>query len=244
VQCCPYCGYCAWDISEPTEAASEIVANEVYRVELTRESYPELTRRYLCASLILSVEGSDAEAGRAALMGAWAADDVADGQGAQDAGATERPGEGEAVEAARAAAARGSPIFTAEWATSTPPVRVRVPALMTAQSGLSPAEARSDHEFWGRLVESAIGAHLANAQAAGVCEVFYWRERNREVDYVGKAGRTVTAIEGKSGRVGEALPGMAAFARTFKPQRMLVVGGDAISVEQFLLKPVEEWVRA
>jgi len=70
------------------------------------ESYPELTRRYLCASLILSVAGSDAEAGRAALMGAWAADDVADPQGAEDEGPTERPGEGEAVEAAREAATR------------------------------------------------------------------------------------------------------------------------------------------
>ena len=28
VQCCPHCGCCAWDISEPTEAAGEIVANE------------------------------------------------------------------------------------------------------------------------------------------------------------------------------------------------------------------------
>lgn len=127
---------------------------------------------------------------------------------------------------------------------SSPKLAVLNTALMTAQSGLLPEEARSEPEFWGRLVESAIGAHLANAQAAGVCDLFYWRERNREVDYVVKAGRTVTAIEVKSGRVAEMLPGMAAFAEAFKPQRMLVVGGDAISVEQFLLKPVDEWVRA
>jgi len=36
--------------------------------------------------LILSVEGSDAEAGQDALMGAWAADDVADRHGAKDGG--------------------------------------------------------------------------------------------------------------------------------------------------------------
>ena len=66
----------------------------------------ELTRGYLCACLILSVKGSDAEAGQAALMGVWAADDVAGRQGAEDGGATERPGEGEAVEAAREAATR------------------------------------------------------------------------------------------------------------------------------------------
>lgn len=127
---------------------------------------------------------------------------------------------------------------------SSPKLTVLNTALITAQSGLTPLEARSDHEFWGRLVESAVGAHLGNAQAAGVSEVFYWRERNREVDYVVRAGRTVTAIEVKSGRVGETLPGMAAFAEVFKPQRMLLVGGDGIAVEEFLLKPVEEWVRA
>src|SRR3990172_291666 len=119
---------------------------------------------------------------------------------------------------------------------SSPKLTVLNTALITAQPGLTPGEARSDHEFWGRLVDSAIGAHLGNAQAAGLCGVFYWRERNREVDYVVRAGRTVTAIEVKSGRVGETLPGMAAFAEAFKPQRMLLVGGDGISVEDFLLK--------
>ena len=65
---------------------------------------------------------------------------------------------------------------------------------MTAQSGLPFEEAKEDREFWGRLVESAIGAHLANAAAVGECELFYWRERNREVDFVARAGRAITAI--------------------------------------------------
>jgi hypothetical protein len=47
----------------------------------------------------------------------------------------------------------------------------------------------------GRLTESAAGAHLANAAAAGECEVFYWRERNREVDLVVKTGRRLMAFE-------------------------------------------------
>jgi hypothetical protein len=46
-------------------------------------------------------------------------------------------------------------------------------ALMTAQSGLSHDEARTDREFRGRLVESAVGAHLANAAAGGEWELFY-----------------------------------------------------------------------
>jgi hypothetical protein len=125
---------------------------------------------------------------------------------------------------------------------SSPKLQVLNTALMTAQSGLTLQAARADREFWGRLVESAVGAHLANAAAAGACEVFYWRERNREVDFVVKAGRTLTAIEVKSGRPAEALPGIAAFAEAFKPKRTLLVGADGIPVEEFLMQPVEHWV--
>jgi hypothetical protein len=82
----------------------------------------------------------------------------------------------------------------------SPKLQVLNTALMTAQSGLSFADARRDREFWGRVVESAVGAHLANAAAAGVCEVFYWRERSHEADFVVRVGKTVTAIEVKSGR--------------------------------------------
>jgi hypothetical protein len=77
IQQCPECGYCAKDISEGGASARRVVANDAYQAELAREAYPELTRRYLCASLIMSIAGDDAGAGRAALMGAWAADDVA-----------------------------------------------------------------------------------------------------------------------------------------------------------------------
>ena len=59
-----------------------------------------------------------------------------------------------------------------------------------------------------------------------------------------KAGRVVTDIEVKSGRAPEAHPGLAAFAEAFKPVRTLLVGGDGIPVEEFLLQPVEHWVKA
>jgi hypothetical protein len=133
---------------------------------------------------------------------------------------------------------------TARSRGSSPKLQVMNTALMSAQSGLTLAEARTDHDFWGRLVESAVGAHLANAAAAGACEVFYWRERNREVDFVVKCGRMLTAIEVKSGRAGESLPGIAAFAEAFKTKRTLLVGGDGVPVEEFLLKPVEHWVKS
>ncbi len=125
---------------------------------------------------------------------------------------------------------------------SSPKLQVLNTALMTAGTRLTLAQARADREFWGRLVETAVGAHLANAAADGLCEVFYWRHRNREVDFVVRAGRTLTAIEVKSGRTNQALPGMAAFAGIFQPARGLLVGGDGIAVEEFLSRPAEYWV--
>lgn len=125
---------------------------------------------------------------------------------------------------------------------SSPKLQVLNTALMSTQSGLSFEEARADREFWGRLVESAIGAHLANAAVAGECELFYWRERNREVDFVVRAGRALTAIEVKSGRSRDTQPGLAAFTDAFTSSRRLLVGGDGIPVEEFLLRPVAHWV--
>jgi uncharacterized protein len=127
---------------------------------------------------------------------------------------------------------------------SSPKLQVLNTALMTAQSGLSPDDARTDRQFRGRLVESAVGAHLANAAASGECELFYWRERSHEVDFVARVGRAIIAIEVKSGRAPDAFPGLGAFAETFKPKRTLLVGGDGISLEEFLTRPVQHWLQA
>lgn len=127
---------------------------------------------------------------------------------------------------------------------SSPKLQVLNTALMTAASGYTLAEARADREFWGRLVESAVGAHLANAAMRGECALHYWRERNREVDFVVRAGRRLTAIEVKSGRAPQAHPGTAAFVQAFKPKRTLLVGGDGIALDDFLMQPVAHWVTA
>jgi uncharacterized protein len=124
---------------------------------------------------------------------------------------------------------------------SSPKLQVLNTALMTVTSDITLDEARADREFWGRLVESAVGAHLANAAMRGECAVHYWRERNHEVDFVVKAGRTLTAIEVKSGRAPQAHAGTTAFREAFQPTRTLLVGGDGISVHDFLSRPVTHW---
>jgi predicted AAA+ superfamily ATPase len=123
--------------------------------------------------------------------------------------------------------------------SSSPKLLVRNTALMSATSGLSFDQAAQDADFWGRLVESAVGAHLVNAEI----DCFYWRERNREVDFVGRAGRAVVAIEVTSGRRKSSLPGLATFVREHAAARPLLVGGQGVGVEDFLGSPAERWFR-
>ena len=73
--------------------------------------------------------------------------------------------------------------------------------------------------------------------------MFYWRERNREVDFVVRAGKALVAIEVKGGRAPSALPGLAVFADTYRPRRTLLVGSDGIPLEQFLSRSVGDWLR-
>ena len=88
------------------------------------------------------------------------------------------------------------------------------------------------------IVENAVGAHLLNNLPDTGFEVTWWREDGYEVDFVVRAGDRLWAIEVKSGRTRDTQPGLTAFAEAFKPARKLLVGGDGIPVEQFLLAPV------
>lgn len=126
---------------------------------------------------------------------------------------------------------------------SSPKFQVLNTALMSAQDHRSMAEARQDGDYWGRLVESCIGAHLFNTSFGTNISVTYWRERNHEVDFVLQEGKTVVAVEVKSGGRREMLPGMDAFARLFKPKRQLLVGGQGIPLEEFVSKPAAHWLQ-
>ena len=116
---------------------------------------------------------------------------------------------------------------------STPKLMALNTALVSATSGRTYAEARADGEHWGRLVETAVGAHLV-ATRDPRAEILYWRDRGKEVDFVIERGKQLTAIEVKSGRRRDELPGMAAFEEAFGPVRKRLVGGDGTPLEAFL----------
>lgn len=116
---------------------------------------------------------------------------------------------------------------------STPKLLALDTALVSATSGRTFAESRESPEHWGRLVETAVGAHLWAIRDPRA-ELLYWRDRGKEVDFVVSRGDRLTAIEVKSGRRRDGLPGMAAFEAAHGPARKLLVGGDGTPLEAFL----------
>lgn len=124
---------------------------------------------------------------------------------------------------------------------SSPKLQVLNTALMAAQGGKTFEEVRGSGDEWGRYVESSVGAHLMNTSAGTALEVTYWRERNHEVDFVLQRGTECVAIEVKSGRRRDSLPGMTAFAKHFSPKKTLLVGAQGIALEEFLGQPAEHW---
>jgi len=125
---------------------------------------------------------------------------------------------------------------------SSPKLLVLNNALASAISGKSFNEALEDREFWGRLVESAVGAHLWNSAGLQKLDVFYWRERNREVDFVLRSPKALVAIEVKSGSSRQIHPGMAEFRKRYTKSRALLVGPGGIPIEEFLKTPVRQWL--
>jgi len=107
---------------------------------------------------------------------------------------------------------------------SSPKLQVLNTAPINAQSRLSFDEARKDRELWGRLAESAIGAHLINSAAGTGVELFYWRERGREVDFVLRSGKTVVVIEVKLPAHRAGLPGKEVLFFRCAPQPRLQDG--------------------
>ena len=125
---------------------------------------------------------------------------------------------------------------------SSPKLNVLNTSLMTAGSTYTFDEARNDRTFRGRIVESAVGAHLVNTATPGI-EVQYWREGSSEVDFVLRGGPRIVGIEVKSGGTLRHSRGMDAFRAKYPVDNCLVVGGGGVPLDEFLSAPAEHWLR-
>jgi uncharacterized protein len=125
---------------------------------------------------------------------------------------------------------------------SSPKLQVFNTALMgaiAAGEGFGFDRLRNTPELWGRMVESAVGAqllakHLTHSTATPV--LHYWRDGQREVDFVVRANSEVFALEVKSGSSPGPMPGLDAFCAQFPQARPQVVGTGGI--------PLETWFSA
>ena len=102
------------------------------------------------------------------------------------------------------------------------------------------ADAVQDRSLWGRLFESAIGAHIMSNAYAGDYKVYYWRTKpGCEVDYVLEKKGRVIAIEVKSNS-DPGNEGLVEFKAHYNPYLALVVGDGGMKAEDFLsLNPVD-----
>lgn len=126
---------------------------------------------------------------------------------------------------------------------SSPKLMTLNTGLMSVHFGLSFIDARRNGEYWGRLVESCVGAHLLNQARGKSFELFYWQDRNVEVDFILKSGKHLVALEVKSNRRRTKITGLEAFAKLYHPKRILLVGGQGIPIEEFLQMDVATFFR-
>lgn len=121
---------------------------------------------------------------------------------------------------------------------SSPKLQVLNTALMSALSRYSFSEARNHPEYWGRLLESSVGAYLLNKSRGTSIQTYYWREGNFEVDFILQYGEKIVALEVKSGNK-IVQSGMTNFIKTFHPQRTFLIGEKGLAPEVFLATSLE-----
>jgi hypothetical protein len=106
---------------------------------------------------------------------------------------------------------------------------------MNAVSCTTLDQARSDRAVWGRLVEACVGAHLVVGTRRRRSSLYYWRQRNLDVDCVVVEDGNATGIEVKSGGDVGWLAGLAAFRAAFgKNVSTMIVGTGGVPLEEFL----------
>ncbi|WP_419838473.1 ATP-binding protein [Candidatus Poriferisodalis sp.] len=125
--------------------------------------------------------------------------------------------------------------------SSSPKLNVLNTALMSAVVGDSFDDARADRSHWGRVVESAVGAHLVNSASSAI-NVRYWRDGNEEVDFVLQRGPHLVGIEVKAGRRRPRRSSIKSFEHRFSAAPSLVVGETGVPLQEFLSKPAEHWL--
>lgn len=116
---------------------------------------------------------------------------------------------------------------------SIPKFQVYNNALKTVYNAQSFERSIVDRKLWGSIFESGIGAYLVSQAFSHRFEVFYWREKDAEVDFILRKKGVVVAIEVKS-NAEKKTSGLEKFRQLYNPQAAFIVGDGGISAEDFL----------
>ena len=125
---------------------------------------------------------------------------------------------------------------------SSPRLLVYNTAFMTYSDGATRRRFLDNPADRGHLVESAVGAYLLSRSYEEGFDIFWWRERDKEVDFVLQKGRSITAIEVKSGRI-KNVDGSLEFIKRYPGSFSMVVGGAKFGLEEFLLGKVPLFIK-
>ncbi|MDD5658182.1 MAG: ATP-binding protein [Elusimicrobia bacterium] len=121
---------------------------------------------------------------------------------------------------------------------SSPKLIVMAQALIAAVRRKTPQALRADPEMRGRWAENAVGAHLVKAGL----EVFYWRERDQEIDFIAKRGDDAVAVEVSVSPRKHPPAALERLARRAGVARSVVVGPKGVALEEFLETDPRVWL--
>ncbi len=136
----------------------------------------------------------------------------------------------------------GLPKYTPDLArqrASIPKWQVQNMAYQSAYSNLNFNEILTNPAQWGRHVESTIGTHLIRGVKKDKIELYYWREKNDEMDFVMVKNNKVIGLEVKSGNIIKA-DRTKAFVNQIHPDKVYLIGTGGMPWEEFLcIEPKE-----
>jgi len=123
--------------------------------------------------------------------------------------------------------------------SSSPKLQVYNNALLSSQNPLKFADVKNNPDAWGRVIESIVGTYLANESLRGRFNLYYWRDRNDEVDFVIESKGKLIGIEVKSS-VSRSKKGMSAFQKIFSPVKTICIDKMRLPWQEFIKINPEE----
>lgn len=132
--------------------------------------------------------------------------------------------------------------------SSSPKLLALDNALVSAMSTQRYAETKRNKPLWGRMVENAVGAKLYPELLEKGGTLFYWRERQDELDYVVEMRNRLIAIEVKSSIPKRIENNFRVFKQRYSRAELVLIssaekttmkGVKCVTLEQFFMDPLK-----